>query len=49
VNSSFFAGIIVMDERYERAEKFLFSNVDAELATVDLAFIEVANTLWNHT
>jgi len=48
VDSSVFASIIVMDEHYERAKKFLFS-VNAELTTVDLAFIEVANTLWKHT
>jgi len=49
VDSSVFASIIVMDEHYERAKKFLFSSVNAELATVDLAFVEVANTLWKHT
>jgi len=49
VDSSVFASIIVRDEHYERAKKFLFSGVDAELATVDLAFVEVANTLWKHT
>jgi len=49
VDSSIFASIIVMDEYYGHAKKFLYGSTYMELTTVDLAFIETANVLWKHT
>jgi len=48
VDSSIFASIVVKDEFYERARRFLTQHSGRELATIDIAFVEVANTLWKH-
>ena len=48
VDASLFASIIVKDEFYERAKRFLFEHLGFDLVTVDLAFIEAANVLWKH-
>lgn len=45
IDSSIFASIMVMDEYYEHAKKFLYSSINMELTAVDLAFIETANVL----
>jgi len=48
IDSSIFSSIIVKDEFYGGAEKFLMENYMLENITVDLAYVEVANTLWKH-
>lgn len=48
VDSSVFASIIVKDEFYSRALKFIRDNVGLGLVTIDVALVEVANTLWKH-
>lgn len=48
VDASLFASIIVKDEFYEVAKRFLFEHLGFDLVTVDLAFIEAANVLWKH-
>ena len=47
VDSSVFASVVVKDAFHERASRFL-RRTDVELATLDLAFIEVFNALWKH-
>ena len=48
LDSNVFASIIVKDEFYARALRFLRENFNRRLVTVDFAFVEVANTLWKH-
>ena len=49
VDSSVYASILVKDEYYVRARRFLLEHSRDELATVAIAYVEVANTLWKHT
>ena len=49
VDSSIFSSILVKDEFYEKARKFLLEHSKSKLITADLAIIESANTLWKHT
>ncbi len=49
VDSSIFSSIVVKDEFYVKARKFLLEHSKSELITADLAFVETANTLWKHT
>ncbi len=46
-DSSVFASIIIKDEFHGRASRFL-RRYSGMLATLDLAFVEVANALWRH-
>ncbi len=48
VDSSVFASIIVKDEFYSRAISFIKKYSKLNLITIDLVFVEVANTLWKH-
>ena len=48
VDASVFSSVIVKDEFYERAKRFLLEHSAFDLVTVDLAFIEAANVLWKH-
>ncbi len=49
VDSSIFASIIIRDEFYSKAINFIEKYSKLNLITIDLVFIEVANTLWKHT
>ena len=48
VDSSIFASIIVKDEFYDRALRFIKENFRLGLITIDIAMVEVTNTLWKH-
>ena len=48
VDSSIFASILVKDEFYERARRFLKAYHGRGLVTVATAFLEVGNTVWKH-
>ena len=48
VDSSIFTSIIVKDEFYDRALRFIKENFRLGLITIDIAMVEVTNTLWKH-
>ncbi len=48
VDSPIYASILVKDENYEKAHRFLEQHGKSELTTVATVFVEVANVLWRH-
>lgn len=49
LDSSIFASILIKDEFYEDAISFVKKHLKRENITIELSFVEVANTLWKHT
>ncbi len=49
VDSSIYSSIIVKDQHYEAAVRFLKQYAKNKLITIDFAYIETANVLWKHT
>ncbi|MEM2136995.1 MAG: type II toxin-antitoxin system VapC family toxin [Candidatus Methanomethylicia archaeon] len=49
LDASIFSSIIIKDEFYDKAEKFLVEHFRDGNITLDLVIIEVANVLWKHT
>ncbi len=47
VDSSVYVSVLVRDEQYGRAREFLSMNA-GRLATVSIAYVEVANAVWKH-